>query len=189
MDTEKENQNKRNKRILAIVCNILAIIIFILFAYKGFFPFNIDVGKRFHYLIYDAYHILFNISNFEYNNHLYYCKSIYKEKIIEINKNIVQIDLKNQDIQNKINALIYSKNNITDNDYNKIQSLYDTAHVLHDDYYIHKADNEIKIIQNKLEHNKNIDKQIKLLNIMKNNNEIIKDIEKRKILQYCIELL
>ena len=54
------------------------IILFIIFAYFGFFPFNISETRHIHYFIYDNIHLAFNISNNKYKGNNYYCSPSYK---------------------------------------------------------------------------------------------------------------
>lgn len=54
------------------------IVIAIIFAYLGFFPFNISETRYIHYFIYDNIHLAFNISNNKYKGNNYYCSPSYK---------------------------------------------------------------------------------------------------------------
>ena len=44
------------------------IVLFIIFAYRGVFQFNSGKGKQFHYWVFNNYHLVLNIPNYNYNN-------------------------------------------------------------------------------------------------------------------------
>ena len=44
------------------------IVLFIIFAYRGFFQFNSAKGKQLHYWVFNNYHLALNIPNYNYNN-------------------------------------------------------------------------------------------------------------------------
>ena len=53
--------------------SILAIVITFIFAYYGFFPFNLKHTEDLHYTVYDSIHLAFNIPNCHRNGVNYYC--------------------------------------------------------------------------------------------------------------------
>ena len=167
-----------------VTMNIVAFWI-----YKGYYPFNTIYGRTIHYFLYDCVHIIFNISNFQYNDKQYYCKSINQDKITEINNRIKKYDFEISQLNKEIMSNQSKKNNISEFEYDNIQSLYDMAHITKDNYYVKKAENKKKIIKNKQDININIDKTIILQRQLIQITNVKKNIEKQKLLEYCVELL
>ncbi len=183
-NANNETKNIENKKLTFLITIIACLLL--CWIYKGFFPFNINECKFLHYWVYDGFHLAFNISNYEYDGKKYYCLTSNNEQILQINKTIQKYNDEIKDIDNKIWKLQASKYNINEYDYEKVQSLYDSAHVLKDNYYIQKGNKEKELIKTKLDSNKLIDEQIKLLMQHKNfTNVIINNEKQRMVVKYC----
>ena len=181
----------KNIKFLIITILILLFIGFTLyFAYKGFFPFNSGKGKQFHYWVFDNYHLAFNIPNYNYNNIPYYCKISHNEQIMNITETNQKYQNDINEIQKTINKLRQSKYYLPDYDRFKVQSLYDRAHIFNDYYYVQQANNELKVLQSKQEHNSKCDALIKKFeDEIKYINEVLIPANNEKILDYCVKLL
>lgn len=186
---KKIENNKNLKQYLVILISFI-VVMTTYFAYKSFFPFNIEPLKKIHFIVYDIYHMAFSIPNYHYKGQAYYCKSLNNKKIAKINEEINNHKSKIKQLEPEINKLQNLKYKISDYDYQKIQSLYDSAHILKDSYYVNRAKHEQNLINTKLEYNKNIDKRVEHLNQLMKITNILIDIETNKMLvKYCVKLL
>lgn len=190
-DSTFGNLANNNIQFRKVLINVLQVCLIIFLAYKGYFPFNTgdNALRQVHYWVYDDLHLAFNVPNYHYKNKSYYCKSEYSDKILELKENINSYDFKINKIQTEIINHKNSKYNITDYDYQKIQSLYDSAHILNDRYYVNKAEREQKILKLKSDQNKLIDQIVEYNNQRIKHMKFLKDIEIEKMLRnYCVKL-
>lgn len=80
--------NKEPKQSINNDKFILCAIIIFLFAYFGFYPFNLEQTKHVHIRVYDSLHLAFNIPNIKTPEGNYYCSLELKEKQMKLKKEI-----------------------------------------------------------------------------------------------------
>lgn len=179
--------------ITICICGLLLGGGCLFWCYKGYYPFNRGKGKFLHFWLYDNYHIAFNHSNIEINSQRYWCKTQYIDEVQRIySPNFEAYDEQLKQLQKNINALRnsqYSQFELN-RDNSDIQYLYDTAHILKDNYYYYKAEQKKYNLQLKYEHNERTQNYIKDIEklIEKINQKQEKDL-KNIIYIYCVKVL
>ncbi len=182
-------------KINLIVSGIITIIfvIVLLFAYKGFYPFNTGIGLQLHFYIYDDYNISFNHYNMYYDNQKYWCRESSKE--IRYTKYLPMWKNYNNKVDEIDKLIIKLKNNQYSQyelkgDLLNIQFSYDQANLLGINYYYEKAQHLQENLKSKYKHNQKSEEIIENLENLKENIKHTKDIEVQKMLDlYCVKIL
>jgi len=144
----------------SIVKNIIIgviVIVALVFAYFGFFPFNLTETEHIHIKVYDSAHLAFNIPNIKTSEGNYYCSLRLKEiqrnyvKDIntleqskeKINQAIIEIDgqIKQSPAYLAVNYPVF-RHSLTSYDINRLNQLYKARTSL---------ENQLKTIDNNIE--------------------------------------
>ncbi len=98
--------NKKTKQSINNDKFILCAIIIFVFAYFGFYPFNLEQTKQVHIRVYDNLHLAFNIPNIKTPEGNYYCSLGLKEKQMKLKKEIKVLE----QTKKQTNVLLYEIN-------------------------------------------------------------------------------